>query len=163
MSFRRKRKVSAPGRLVSPFVTSSSDRRGSDPSLQPPAQANFFSRRISSYALDKRNSEHATIAEVPIDEDGVFVESLNFRSQEARHLSDGHPHIMINDEDEGYNSPNNTGNPMELPDNPGELTLVFLLSLFVEEAERKIDSFAKSVSLSAIVVYPVMYLSCVVL
>lgn len=150
MSFRKKRKISAPGRLDSPFVSNDLGKQVNAVDDNPPVvvQSGFFSRRISYYSSEKRNCEQNVIAEVPSDEDTeVFLDNL-VEHVDNSHVQPPPPHIVVSDDDEGYISPqpSSSGSKQLAEQNAGELTLIFLFSLFVEEADRKIDKFIKSVS-----------------
>ena len=173
MSLRKKRKSSAPGRLASPFVDddeidddgddimrratmpfNQQQRRGSGGSNR-----NLFSRITSSNSNSSSSSfgfeRNGTIAEEAVSPNiDVFVNDVDNNNHHHRYWGDA-------DEDEGYNSPHPSprrpttpSSPpsqhsihVEEPDNPGELTLHYLVCSFVAESERKINAFIKSVSL----------------
>jgi hypothetical protein len=142
MSLRRKRKVSAPGRLASPFVGDEDEELIGNAG----AQHRFFSRKIS-YALDRRSgssslsSDHGSIVEQLTAPYEVVFEDDELENQSLP------PSIVVDEDDEGYISPNSNLSPPVLPDNPGELALYFLMSSFVSETEKKIERFSKSVSI----------------
>lgn len=153
MSFGRKRKVSAPGRLVSPTFVDHDEAEGTsrgdhddDDGYQRLCRSNrnlFSARR--SFGFDE------TIAEEhqPSPDIAVFLEDVDHVGEK-----------LNPDEDEGYNSPNPSPrlvpsslatvptrqHHVALPDKPGELTLHYLVCSFVKESERKIEAFARSVS-----------------
>ena len=163
MSLRRKRKVSAPARLASPFVddvetvTSSSRRTVYDDDdyrrqHSSSHHRNLFLRKTNTTASSFEFERNATIAEeLQSPNIDVFIDDVD-----ANHLHHQHQRWGDADEDEGYNSPHPSPRKsllspsnqpqLEFPENPGELTLHYLVCSFLVESDKKIDAFARSVS-----------------
>ena len=174
MSLRKKRKSSAPGRLASPFVDhdeidddgGDTTRRATMPFHQQQRRGSGGNRNLFSRITNSSNQSSSSSSSFGFERNGTIAEEtvspnidvfVNDVDNNNHHHLGHHQYWGDADEDEGYNSPHPSPRraaspsspqspPVEEPDNPGELTLHYLVCSFVAESERKINAFLKSVS-----------------